>query len=219
MAVTGTETVSNIIEAALVEIEAHTMGQTVASEQQTHARNVLQRMLKHWQNEHCTPFHMRATQTVTLTGATNYTMSPARPISIQSVRYSDGSSETPLIELTADEYDSLPVKTSTGTPTQWFYDRQKEAAKLYVWPVGSTGTLSVTYERESEDIASAADVIDIPAEWYEAAIYGLALRLFGPYGRQAKRSKKELEDEAKDKLNTAMGSGFDGQSVYFRLSD
>lgn len=219
MAVTGTETVRDLIEDALLDIEAHTMGQAMDATQADHGRRALQRMLKAWQVEHGTPYHLVAQQTVTATTSAAHTLSPVRPIRILSARVIPTSgNEIPMVELTRDEYDTLPNKTATGIPTQFYYDKQKESAVFYVWPLFSavtTETFKVTYERETEDIADLTDVIDIPAEWYDAAVKNLASRLRHAYGKGQR--KQDIVIEAKLALDAALGAGVDGQSVYWGM--
>lgn len=179
MAVTGTYTVRQIIDLAASKIGLKPPGQALAGEEFAIALDELNLMLKGWQNRELRRW-LRATQTVTLTTAASYTLDPVRPLMVDSVRFKTGGIETPMTAMTADEYDSLPQKTSTGRPSTYFYDRQREAALLYVWPVlasASGETLEITYTREIEDVTSGTDVIDVPGEWWEVTVYQLASRL------------------------------------------
>lgn len=201
MAVTGTETVREIVTDALLEIGVGTIGQSVESEDMALGIRHLNRMLKAWQGSGDAQF-LYASQTLTLTTSASYTLSPARPLRILNANLKRSGIETPMVELSRKQYDLLPDKDSTGLPTQFYYDRQKEAALFYVWPLLSAAageTVEITYEREFEDIASASDTIDLPVEWYDAVILGLAARLCGPYAipermiveQKAERAKRE----------------------------
>lgn len=178
MAVTDTDLCSEIIADAFRESQKVAANESPTSAENAIALRILNRMMKAWQNK---GWHLWTVTSMSESATTSasYTLDPVRPFKIVSVRFKQGGRETPMIEMTRDEYDNLPVKTTTGTPTQWYYDRQREAAKLYVWPVPAsvtTETLEITYHREIEDMG-ASDVIDAPAEWYEAIVYNLALRL------------------------------------------
>jgi len=210
------ETVRDLITDALLDLEAATMGQAVGATEAEHGRRALQRMLKAWQLEHGTPFHLVAEQTVTASTTGAYTLFPVRPLRILSARVVTGGVEIPMIELTRDEYDSLPNKAATGIPTQFYYDKQKVLAVFRVWPLFSSvssETFKITYERETDDIASIDDIIDVPPEWYDAVVKNLASRLRHAYGKG--KRKADIVAEAYRALNDALGSGVDGQSVYW----
>lgn len=216
MAVTGTRTVRQIIEAAAHRIDAIAINESVASDEETVAIESLDFMLKAWQNK---GYNLWAATggSLSLTTAASYTLSPVRPLRILSARYKESSTanELPMTRLTRDEYDMLPNKSSTGTPTQYYYDRQREAAKLYIWPVLATATaqtIEFTYTRELEDIADATDVVDVPGEWWEAVVNNLAMRLCADWGGMS--MPEQLPVLAAQSLDDALG--FDREeSVFF----
>lgn len=179
MAVTGTKTVQDIVTAAFVKSGISGFGDTPPADEAKDGMDELNVMLKGWQAQ---PGFVWAKErmSLTLSTASEYTLNPVRPLEVLSARLKRSGIETPMTKLTGDEYDLLPNKSSTGLPTQFYYDRQKEAAKLYVWPVLATAngeTVEITYTREVEDITSLSQIIDVPAEWWDAVIYNLAARL------------------------------------------
>jgi hypothetical protein len=215
MAVTGTQTVLDIITDALLDIEVGSMGQDPAGIITAHAVRHLNRIMKAWQLDDAAPSFLKASQTLTLTTAASYTLNPERPVRILSARLKRSGIEIPMIRLSRDEYDQLPVKTTTGIPTQYYYDRQKEDALLYVWPVLSVAageTVEITYEREFEDVA-IGDNIDLPGEWWDVAVLQLASRLVHAYGSEG--AKQSIPMRAEIALNKALGAAVDGESVYW----
>lgn len=198
---TVTETYSNrqIIADAFRKLGVVAEDEDMTADQVDTGKRALNRMLKAFQN-YGVNLWTNATQTVTLTTAASYTMSPVRPVRINTVNFDNGSTETPMQELTREEYRTLPVKDVTGTPTCFYYDRQREAALIYIWPLLASAageTLIVDYEREIEDVDLDA-AIDVPGEWFDAAVYGLAARLADDYGADAAgkvmaRAERELE--------------------------
>lgn len=185
MAVTATATVRDIVTDALLKIGVGTLGQAPAAEEANLARRTLYRMLKAWQMRGH-PVYLRAVYSLTLTTAASYSLVPERPVRVISARLKRSGQEMPMEELTAGEYDELPNKASTGLPTTFFYDRQREDALFYVWPALSAAdgeTVEITYEREIDDHASLSDTVDAPVEWHEALVYGLAERLAPDFGR------------------------------------
>lgn len=212
MAVTGTQTVRTIVTDALEKINVVDAESTPEAYEVAKGVRELNRMLKGWQNKGYSLFNY-ASQTVTLTTAASYTMSPVRPIRLLGVRYNNGSTEIPMTEMTRQEYDDLPVKTTTGTPTQFYYDKQRESALIYIWPVLSAAsgqTLEVTYEAEFEDITDEDDVLPLPGEYWDAVVYNLADRLADDFGVDAPKVMMRAEKL----LNEALAADTEG-SVFF----
>ncbi len=141
-------------------------------------------MLKGWQLTGLR-LYTRDTGSISLTDATASYAVTGRPLHLETVRYKpSGGTETPMLRMSSVGYDELPDKATAGIPTQFFYDRAREAGTLYVWPVLATAasaTLEYTATREVADIENSSDAVDAPAEWYETIRYGLAARLCDEY--------------------------------------
>jgi len=211
MSVTGTYTNFDICTDALRKLGIVAHDTTATDDEMATALRALNRMLKSWQNQGL-DLWLTASMTVTLTTAASYTLDPVRPLSVDNVRLVRSGIETPMQRLTRREYDELPLKTSTGLPTCFYYDRQREAARLFVWPVLAVAggqTLAITYTREIEDVVANA-VADIPAEWYDATVYGLASRLADDFMVNAPNITARAERE----LDLAMSFDREG-SVFF----
>lgn len=102
------------------------------------------------------------------------------PFEIVSIRISyDGGNDIPMTPLGRKEYFDLPNKTTTGHPTQYFYDRQRDSGTLYVWPVPSDNNFDIafTYRRRIMDVDAGTDNLDIPPEWQWAVVNNLAVLL------------------------------------------
>jgi len=208
-----TETLTNyeICEDALRKIGVVALDQTATADEMETARRGLSRMLKAWQNRGHNLWAV-SSMSVTLTTAASYALTPARPLAVQSVRMRRSGIDLPMVEFTRDEYDTLPNKASTGMPTCFYYDRQKEAGTLYVWPVLSVAageTLQITYVRELADVVLAT-AVDVPSEWYDAVVYGLAARLADDFSVNA----PSVVGRAEEELRLALAYDRDG-SVYF----
>lgn len=143
------------------------------------AKTSFDMMLKSWQNDGFNLWGV-SSQTVPVTNLAAHVMDPVRPLQVLSVRFKRNGTEIPMCQMTRSEYDSLPRKDTTGTPTQFYYDRQRESARLYIWPLLAAPngeTLEITYQREFEDQTDLNSYPDIPGEWWETAVYGLGARL------------------------------------------
>ena len=212
MAVTGTITTQDLIADALRKIGVVAEDEPMTADQAASGLRAWNRLLKSWQNRGYNLWAV-ATQTVTLTTAASYTMAPVRPVRILNARLVRSGIETPMLPMTRQEYDALPVKLSTDLPTRFYYDKQREAALFYIWPVlasASGETIRVTFEREAEDQTDLNAVPDIPAEWWEAAVYGLAARLADDHGKSVPNVVARAEEE----LRLALADDHE-ESVFF----
>lgn len=183
MAVTATRSVSQIVTAALRKAHIVSVRESADAAMAAECMEELNRMLKGWQTAMPYMLFTQSIGSLTLTNGTYiYALSSnsvRRPLKILSARFKD-STETPMLELTRDEYDELPNKTADGIPTNFYYDRQREEANFYIWPslaTVTTQTIEYTYEREVEDITALTDTVDVPSEWWDAVVYNLAARM------------------------------------------
>ena len=212
MATTGTYTNRTLISDAYRKIGVVAGDTDMTSDEAQLGLRVLDRMLKSWQAMGHNLW-TKAEQTLTLTTAASYTLSPVRPLQILSARLVRNGIELPMWEMTREEYDYLPNKATTGTPTQFYYDRQREDALFYIWPVLATAsgeTIKITYEREIEDQTQLSVVPDIPGEWWEAVVYNLAAKLADDQMVDAPMIKAQAAQELR------MAAAFDREgSVYF----
>lgn len=209
MATTGTYTARDFITDAYRKINVVAQDETMDADQADVGLRALDRLLKSWQNRGYLLWSV-ASQTLTLVEGAAQTLDPVRPLRILSARFQQSSSELPMTEMTRDEYDYLPVKNVVGTPTQFYYDRQRESAVFYIWPTSNTGgVINITFEREVEDQTSLDAAPDVPGEWWEALVYSLAARLADNYSRDAPYVRQRAEEE----LRLALASDREG-SVY-----
>jgi hypothetical protein len=214
MSTTSTLTVRDIITQALRKSGLLGFGDEADDDDADAAKDELNVMLKSWQNKGYNLW-TKTSGTLTLTTSAAHQMTPERPLKILSARFKRNGLEIPMTRMMRDEYDTLPDKTTTGTPTQFYYDRQREDARLYVWPLLSSAsgeTIEYTYEREIEDVSSLNDVIDVPGEWWDAVIYNLAARLQESAPRQSQSQLVPMRAQA---LLQEAGAFDREESVFF----
>ena len=212
MAVTATYTALDAVQQSLRAAGVLAIGETAPADEAEHGRVSLNRMLKAWQAREKLEWTL-TTLSHTMTTAAAQTLDPIRPLRVQQVNFRRNGIDLPMQMLNRDEYDELPQKTSTGTPTTFFYDRQREAARLYVWPVLATAageTLEITYERELEDIAALSDTLDVPGEAWDAVVINLAFILARDFGSP----RQDLKSEA-DRLWNDLLAGQNDGSFWF----
>lgn len=108
--------------------------------------------------------------------------------------------DVPITQLSQQEYDVLPFKTtSPGLPSQWYYHRALPKGVLYLWtiPVNSTYIIGFWYECKLGQMKDATDAMDLDQFYYPAFTYLCALRACDTFGvsTEVKASVKATADE------------------------
>jgi hypothetical protein len=204
VATTLTYTAHDICTAALQEAGVSDIDAPIQAAEMRVALTRLNMMLKAGQFR-AVYVWKQTTGTIAVTADTaSYTIT-ARPVSIETIAYNTGSRETPLLSMSREEYNELPVKTSSGTPSSYYLHREREQSTLYVWPVlsSATGSLDWYGRAEVDDISEPTDAVDVPGEWYEAVVYNLAMRLCSAFKTPA---TPELAMIARSSLADAEGA-------------
>ncbi len=119
----------------------------------------------------------------------NYTTKADWPLHIDNVRYylESSSIETPMDRLSRADYFNIANKVVTQRTSVWFYDVQKNPGYFYIWPQIQQirDYYTVTYQRVIHDVNDPTDNVDFPAEWLDAIIMNLGVRLSHPMKTQA----------------------------------
>lgn len=111
-----------------------------------------------------------------------------RPLRILDMRTIDLNNSKTAIQVDImgyDEYFNLPVKTTDGNPSNYYYDKLLGAGVVYLYPrPNDVDTLiEFTYHEAIEDVDSSTDSLDFPTEWTLPLIYGLAEEFCIAYGK------------------------------------
>lgn len=94
-----------------------------------------------------------------------------------------GSYNRILAEWNRSEYLSLPIPGQLGTPVAWYAANTNAAVVLHLWPVPSVDTLiALDYSKKAETVTDGSETVDVPEEWQEWLILGLASRLASMFG-------------------------------------
>jgi len=98
--------------------------------------------------------------------------------SFSSVRWISSYTDRLLTRMSRDQYFVLPNKHSSGTPSQYWMDRQITPA-FNLWPVPSSSSYLVhaVRQRQIQDVTRLTETLDIPVRWHEATIWQLAARM------------------------------------------
>lgn len=144
-----------------------------------------------------------------------YRTKAPRPLMIfDPVIRNESNEDVPVSLISRDEYSTFGDKTTTGTPTQIFFNPSLTNSTLKVYPTPSDGIHRLVYtgQYSIEDVTSANDDFDFPQEWQLAIQLNLAVLLTPSYATNTAEFKKLklLADEEKmrvmgwDKEQTSM---------------
>ena len=194
-------TTNTIIEKAFNILGVAADGEALSARQYEDGRLSLNLMVKSWgAKEH---LWLRTTRSVTLVAAqADYTLTP-KPMRVIEARrkVTSSSIETPLMEWARQTYIEQPNKTISSIPTAFYYEPQRDAGTLYLWPTPSAATASamtveLTYLRRMDDFDASNNDPDLPQEWLEALVWNLANRLEPEYPVNDPRLAQKIEMRA-----------------------
>jgi len=191
------------------------VAQSLDADEAEDCRIELNAMLKGWQR-HGPHLWKTVEGTIPLLASTaSYNLAATlNPLRIMSLRYHNTNLHNlPMRLFTREEYFDMPLKTSTGIPTQYYFDAQRGAPTLYVWPLlvsVSTEVLTCTYQKRMDDIDSLNDDIDITQENFDTLIYAFSARMLDSYGVEGEVAKRII---ARSQSLLESASGFDREDV------
>jgi hypothetical protein len=203
-------TAQDIIESALRKISVLGTGSSLDATEGADALATLNNLLSTWSVEGNLVYNT-TTETLSLTGGDGeYTIgsggdfNTARPRRIISAFVTEGTTDYPLTIYSADQYASIPQKSTTGIPRVLWYDDNYPLAniRLYSVPDGVT-SLTLYSEKELTSFAALSTTYAMPAEYEAALAYNLAVWIAPEYEREplpsvvkiAHRTKKAVENQ------------------------
>lgn len=126
-----------------------------------------------------------ATATYNLSTVTGMTL-PQKVLDV-FIRTPAGN-DTVLTPISRYDYNMIGMKSSQGTPNQYYYDPQLGAGVLTVYnvPLDATNTLYVTIQRQIQDAGIATTNPDFPQEAFRMLKWCLADEIMLDYSTPAK---------------------------------
>tara|TARA_R100001443_G_scaffold117114_1_gene140002 strand:- start:1236 stop:1904 length:669 start_codon:yes stop_codon:yes gene_type:complete len=138
------------------------------------AKRSLNLMLAEWANRGLNQWTItQRTQTVTAED-TEYSLG-TDVIDILSAVVRRSSVDYSMERVSRDQYLSIPNKTSTGRPSQFFLDRQT-TPNLKIWPAPENSTDVIYYNAltRMDDADTFINTMDLPFRFYPCLAAGLA---------------------------------------------
>lgn len=133
-----------------------------------------------------------------------YTSKPLKPFEIVSgtLRDTDGNDSPIDVNLSVDEYELIPNKTTEGTVSRIYWEARKDLVRAYLdySPIDTTKVVRLVFHSYIEDSTSQTDDVDFPAEWFRALVGQLAMDSALDFSRPV---TPELQEFAKESLQMA----------------
>jgi len=138
------------------------------------AKRSLNLMLAEWANRGLNQWTIKQRTVTMVSGTGNYNLG-TDVIDILSVVVRRSSTDYSLDRISRDTYLSIPNKSTTGRPNQFFLDRQI-TPDLKVWPVPDNSTDVIYYDAlvRMDDADAYTNTMDIPFRLYPCLAAGLA---------------------------------------------
>ena len=176
-------TVQDFGRMAMQEIGALSAGEMPTAQEGEVIIQRLNWMLKSWQAEGCNLWRDASSTVVFGIGVSTVTLAPRVIDVIDARAIVSATNERALARWEPADYRRLPNKASAGSPTAFMLTKGIGAVTMTVWPVPTVATtISYAYARVIEDVTALVETIDVPQEWSETVLYGLAARLANVFG-------------------------------------
>ena len=213
MATSGTTTFDLNIDDIIEEAYERCGIRTNSGRDLRSARRSLNLLFSEWGNRGINLWKVKSKTETLVNGQVTYdTPSDCNDVLEAVVTVSGGTQQT-LTKVSRSEYIAIPNKTSTGTPSQYYVDRQlTPTISLYLAPDTSAVTnIFYYYLARIEDVGAYTNTADMPFRFFPCMVSGLAFYLSQKIAPDRVQALKLLyEDELKRALDE------DGQrtSVY-----
>ena len=182
----------------------------------TAARDNLNLLFSEWGNRGIHLWKVK-NQTANLTAGTTTYTAPSDASDVLEIVYREVSgnttTDTSMTKISRSEYENLPNKYSTGTPSQYYIQRNISNVEinLYQTPDTTDSQINYFYVGRIEDVGAYTNTADAPYRFLPATVAGLAYYL----GQEiAPERSQELERRYEAELQRALTEDSQSTSVH-----
>jgi hypothetical protein len=146
------------------------------------ARRSMNLMTIEWQNRGINLWTIDEGTVSLVSGTAQYTL-PTDTVDLleQVIRTGSGSTQQDLTinRISVSTYASIPNKTTTGRPIQFWIERLVDAPRINVWPVPDSNDYTFKYwrMRRIEDAGAGVQTADMPFRFLPCLVAGLAYHI------------------------------------------
>ena len=204
MATSGTTSFNITIDEAIEEAYERCGIRTNSGHDIKSARRSLNLLFSEWGNRGINLWKVKSETTTLVNGTATYnTPSDCNDV-LEAVVTTTGGNQQTLTKISRSEYIAIPNKTDTGTPSQYYVNRQiAPTISLYLAPDTSAVTnIFYYYLARIEDAGAYTNTTDMPFRFYPCMVSGLAFYLSQKIAPDRIQALKLLyEDELKRALD------------------
>lgn len=145
-----------------------------------------------------------ASYTISETGSP--TVTAIVPTKITSAYISDGGIDYPLTEISSEEYEAIPLKTTAGIPEYFNYTTGEDLepisgslaynGKIRLYPVPTSGTLNTLSEKPILRFATLNESNNLLPTWLRAIKYNLAIDWAPEFGIEPSAAVVKIAKES-----------------------
>ena len=218
MASSGTTSFNPSIDEVIEEAYERCGVRTNSGNDIKSARRSLNLLFSEWGNRGINLWKVKSKTETLVNGQVTYNAPSDCNDVLEAVVTVSGGNQQTLTKVSRSEYIAIPNKTATGTPSQYYVDRQlTPTISLYLAPDTSAVTnIFYYYLARIEDVGAYTNTADMPFRFFPCMVSGLAFYLSQKIAPDRIQALKLLyEDELKRALEE------DGQrtSVYISPND
>jgi hypothetical protein len=180
------------------------------------ARDNLNLLFSEWGNRGIHLWKVK-NETANLTAGTTTYTAPSDASDVLEIVYREVSgsttTDTSMTKISRSEYENLPNKYSTGTPSQYYIQRNISNVEinLYQTPDTTDSQINYFYVGRIEDVGAYTNTADAPYRFLPATVAGLAYYL----GQEiAPERSQELERRYEAELQRALTEDSQSTSVH-----
>lgn len=213
-------TASQIVETAFNTLGIAQEGEAMTARMMQDGMRALNLLIKTWGAADHLWTETEGTVTMVADQAA-YNISP-KPMRVLSMRRRLNGIDTPMTEMSRQEYFDQPNKTvSPSVPVSFYYDPQQATGTVYLWPAPSAATvaqytINMTYLRRMANMDNNTNDLDMPQEWLEAVIWNLAVRLMAQYPANDPNQAGLIMAMAKELYDNLKGWDQEPASLFFQ---
>ena len=139
------------------------------------ARRSMNLMFADWANRGLNLWTVTQATLSMVSGTSAYTLTSNYTDLLEVVIRNSSNVDTTLTKMSRSEYLSIPNKSSSGRPTQFFYDRQVTPT-LTLWPTpnSSADTLVYYFVNRIQDVDTLQTTTDAPFRFLPCMVAGLS---------------------------------------------
>jgi hypothetical protein len=219
MATSGTSAFNPAFDDILQDAAGMVGGGPILAEELQSAMRGLDTLLTQIQNENIL-LHKVETTTVAVTVSTESVEFDNTILDALNISVRTNGTEMPMTRLGFQQWAELPVKTYTGKPTQYWFDRRRDGNILKLWPIpDQTYDIVLTVQKTTEDTIRAFQNVDVPRRFIPCLVYGIAYWVgMRRMGRVPAERLALLKLEFEQTLQGAMREDRERTSVFIRTS-